>query len=80
MPSVQMHIKDQPEYTFTGNYYTTDVDGKSRFEIQKARQPVEAFQGKEKGDAVTFVSPGGEAEEMILESETATHLIFTSAV
>lgn len=79
MPSVQMHIKDQPEYTFTGNYYTTEADGKNHFEIQKAIQPVEVFQNNAQGEKVIFVSPGGEAIEMLLESETDTHMIFSAA-
>ena len=30
------------------------------------------------GDTVTFVSASGEAEEMLLSDETASHIIFVS--
>ncbi|QHM75844.1 hypothetical protein C7M52_01802 [Mixta theicola] len=83
MPSVQLHIKDHPEFTFTGNYSTAQADdertqARSQFEIQKASQPVEAFQDLIPGDAVIFVSASGEAEEMQLSEETAAHLVFIS--
>ncbi|QHM70736.1 hypothetical protein [Mixta intestinalis] len=83
MPSVQLHIKDHPEYAFTGNYSTTQANTEgtqpcSQFEIQKATQPVEAFQDLIQGDTVTFVSASGEAEEMVLSEETAAHIVFIS--
>lgn len=83
MPSVQMHIKDHPEYAFTGNYYTTHPEEneavtRTWFEILKERQPTEAFNEMTKGDRVVFVSSVGEAEEMLLINETASHLIFSS--
>ena len=83
MPSVQLHIKDHPEYAFTGNYFTeqpADENASLRrhFEILKATQPAEAFQDLNQGDIVTFVSASGEAEEMLLVNETATHIIFAS--
>ncbi|MFH8134566.1 hypothetical protein ABU178_10340 [Pantoea osteomyelitidis] len=83
MPSVQMYIKDRPEYAFTGNYYTTNPEEneavtRTWFEVLKERQPTEAFNDITKGDRVVFVSPVGEAEEMLLINETASHLIFSS--
>jgi hypothetical protein len=83
MPSVQLHIKDHPEYAFTGNYFTERPEGenaspRSHFEILKATQPAEAFEDLSQGDAVTFVSASGQAEEMLLVNETPSHIIFIS--
>ena len=83
MPSVQMYIKNHPEYAFTGNYYTTNPQEneavtRTWFEILKERQPAEAFAEMAEGDCVVFVSPVGEAEEMLLINETASHFIFSS--
>ncbi|MDU4094361.1 MAG: hypothetical protein E7H57_13965 [Pantoea sp.] len=83
MPSFQLHIKDHPEYAFTGNYFIEqpageDASPRSHFEILKATQPAEAFEELTQGDTVTFVSASGEAEEMLLMSETPSHIMFIS--
>ncbi len=83
MPSVQLHIKDHPEYAFTGHYFTEQPAGENaplrrHFEIQKATQPAEAFQDLIQGDTVTFVSASGEAEGMLLSDETASNIILVS--
>ncbi|WP_312240669.1 hypothetical protein [Pantoea sp.] len=82
MPSVQMYIKDHPEYAFTGNYFTTHPDkgepDRIWFEILKERQPVEAFKKIAEGEPVYFVSPDGATEEMLLINETASHITFSS--
>lgn len=83
MPSVQLHIKDHPEYAFTGNYFIEQPEGENafprrHFEILKATQPAEAFATLAQGDTVTFVSASGEAEEMQLSDETPSHIMFIS--
>ena len=83
MPSGQFYILDKPELSFTCNYHLDTVADRSfesrmMLEIQKENQPVEAFASLSIGQPVVFVSPSGEAKNLFLISETATHFIFSS--
>lgn len=83
MPSGQFYILDKPELSFSCNYHLDTVaerafESRMLLEIQKENQPVEAFSSLSIGQEVVFVSPSGEAKNLYLISETATHFIFAS--
>lgn len=83
MPSGQFYILDKPELSFTCNYHLDNVadrafESRMLLEIQKANQPVEVFAPLSIGQSMVFVSPSGEAKNLFLISETATHFIFSS--
>ena len=83
MPSGQFYVIDQPELNFTANYHIDTVKDKpypSRMvlEIRKQSQPTEAFEAVSIGYEVTFVSSSGEAQRMVLISDTEDELVFSS--
>lgn len=83
MPSGQFYVIDQPELNFTANYRIDTVNDKpfnSRIvlEIQKQQQPTEALGAMSIGHEVTFVSSSGEAQSMVLVSDTDDMLVFSS--
>lgn len=83
MPSGQFYVVDQPELNFTASYHIDKVNEKpftSRMvlEIQKQIQSTEAFDTLSIGNEVTFVSSSGEAQKMVLVSETDKELVFSS--
>lgn len=83
MPSGQFYVVDQPELSFTANYRLDRVNDKpfvSRMvlEIQKQSQPTDAFDAISIGHEVTFVSSSGEAQRMVLVSDTDDELVFSS--
>ena len=83
MPSGQFYVVDQPELSFTANYRLDKVNDKSFasrmvLEIQKQSQPTDAFDAISIGHEVTFVSSSGEAQRMVLVSDTADELVFSS--
>jgi hypothetical protein len=83
MPSGQFYVIDQPELNFTANYHIDTVNDKpypSRMvlEIRKQSQPTEAFEAISIGHEVTFVSSSGEAQRMVLISDTEDELVFSS--
>ncbi|KAF6667412.1 hypothetical protein HFD92_04680 [Pantoea sp. EKM101V] len=83
MPSGQFYVIDQPELSFTANYHLDTVNDKpfpSRLvlEIQKSVQPTDAFAAFSIGHEVTFVSSSGEAQRMVLISDTPDELVFSS--
>jgi len=47
-------------------------------EIQKSVQPTDAFAAFSIGHEVTFVSSSGEAQRMVLISDTPDELVFSS--
>nr|WP_254772446.1 hypothetical protein [Pantoea varia] len=74
---------DQPELNFTANYHIDTVSDKpdsSRMvlEIRKQSQPTDAFEAISLGHEVTFVSSSGEAQKMVLVSDTDDELVFSS--
>ncbi|WP_313701826.1 hypothetical protein [Pantoea sp.] len=74
---------DQPELNFTANYHIDTVSDKpysSRMllEIRKQSQPTDAFEAINIGHEVTFVSSSGEAQRMVLVSDTDDELVFSS--
>jgi len=83
MPSGQFYVVDQPELNFTANYHidaTNDQSSPSRMvlEIRKQSQPTDAFEAFSIGHEVTFVSSSGEAQRMVLVSDTDEELVFSS--
>ncbi|MDH2068591.1 hypothetical protein [Pantoea sp. GD03673] len=83
MPSGQFYVVDQPELNFTASYRLDTVNDKpfpSRMvlEIQKQSQPTDAFDAISIGHEVTFVSSSGEAQRMVLVSNTDEQLVFSS--
>ncbi|THB85291.1 hypothetical protein E1N66_05945 [Pantoea allii] len=83
MPSGQFYVVDQPELNFTANYHIdtgSDKPYSSRMllEIRKQSQPTDAFAAINIGHEVTFVSSSGEAQRMVLVSDTDDELVFSS--
>ncbi|WP_313652412.1 hypothetical protein [Pantoea sp.] len=85
MPSGQFYVVDQPELNFTASYHIDKVSeqpaasaSRMVLEIQKRIQATEAFDALSIGNEVTFVSSSGEAQKMILVSNTEEQLVFSS--